>query len=93
MSSRIEEKYTLRVWNDSYNRYVEYFSYTTLERLKEQINRCIKDYNSYPYSRYSSWHIWKGNKSVDLTTAKYIIEHKRYKITKEEILKEVIKDD
>lgn len=93
MQERIEEKYILKVWNDSYNRYVTYFSYSTLERLKEQIKRCIEDYNSYPYSKYSSWYIWGGNKRVDLTKAKYIIEHKRYKITKEEILSEVVKNN
>ena len=94
MSERIEDKYTLKVWSDSYNRYVTYFSYATLERIKEQINRCIEDYhNSLTFrlkTHLSSWHIWRGCKRVDLKTAKYFIEHKRYKITKEELLSEVI---
>lgn len=88
MNTRIENKYTLKVWNDSYNRYVEYVSYTTLERLKEQINRMIKSYNN-PNMAFD-WSIWRGCKRVDLKTAKYIIEHKRYKITKEELLSEVL---
>ena len=96
MNTRIEEKYTLNVWIESYNRYVEYFSYTTLKRLKEQIDRCIEDYhNSYNYRRkhhYSSWDIWRGCRRVDLKTAKYIIEYKQYKITKEELLSEVVEN-
>ena len=97
MNTRIEEKYTLKVWSNSYNRYIEYFSYTTLERLKEQMNRCIEDYHNSVIFRskkhFSSWQIWRGCKRVDLKTAKYIIEHKRYKITKEELLSEVIEND
>ena len=84
MPERIEEKYTLKVWSDTYNRYVEYVSYSTLERLKEQINRMIQSYNNP--NRTHDWSIWRGCKRIDLRTAKYIIEHKRYKITKEELL-------
>lgn len=91
MSERIEEKYTLKVWSNSYNRYVEYISYTTLKRLKEQIKRMIKSYNN-PNTAFD-WSIWRGCKRIDLTTAKYIIEHKRYKITKEELLSEVVEND
>ena len=91
MSERIEEKYILWVWNDSYCRYVQYISYTTLKRLKEQINRMIKSYNNP--NRTHDWSIWRGCKRIDLTTAKYIIEHKRYRITKEELLSEVVEYD
>ena len=87
MQERIEEKYTLKVWSDTYNRYVEYVSYTTLERLKEQINRMIQSYNNP--NRTHDWSIWRGCKRINLTKAKYIIEHKRYRITKEELLSEV----
>ena len=90
MNTRIEEKYTLKVWNNRYNRYVEYVSYSTLERLKEQINRMIKSYNNP--NMFHDWSIWRGCRRVDLKTAKYIIEHKRYKITKEELLSEVEED-
>ncbi len=89
---RLEDKYTLKVWSDTYNRYVVYFTYSTLKRLKEQINKCIEDYQKPIYKR-GGWYLWRGNKVVDFTTAKYIIEHKRYRITKEEVLSEVIKNE
>lgn len=92
MSERIEEKYTLKVWSNTYNRYVEYFSYSTLERLKKQITKCIEDYQELFYKR-RSYYIWKGNKIVDFTTVKYIIEHKKYRITKEELLREVLNNE
>ena len=91
MSERIADIYTLKVWSNSYNRYVTYFSYSTLERVKEHINRCIEDYQK-PFYKRGGWYIWFGNKVVDLTKTNYIIEHKRCKITTEELLSEVIEN-
>lgn len=88
---RIIDEYILKVWSDTYNRYIKYCSYTTLKRVKEQILRYIEDYNK-SFGTRGSWYIWRGNKPVDFRTVKYLVVHKQYKMQKEEILEEIIEN-
>ena len=88
MTSRIEDRYTLYVWSYSLQRYIEYCHFTTLERVKEQIDRMIKSYNNP--NRTHDWSIWKGCKRIDLKEKPYKIVHRQFKITTEQLIEEVV---
>lgn len=89
--TRYEDKYTLYFWNNSLNRFVKYCEYTTLKRLKHQINRYRENYKN-EYLK-GDWYIWKDHRPIDVDNTKYKIVHTRYKISRECVFKEDVNED
>ena len=89
MTERIEDKYILYFWSDTYNRYIEYCSYSTLGRVYKQIER----YREYWRQKYKEgWNIWKGSKPIDPDKTPYIIKHKQFRLVKELITCEMVEE-
>ncbi len=87
--SKIVEEYTLYVYKPNVARWVKYCSYTTLEKVKEQIKRYNEDMGKKWYQR-SGWNLWKGNEPILISGCKIKIVHRRYEVVKTTILEEEI---
>lgn len=91
--SKIVEEYSLYVYKPNVDRWVKYCSYTTLEKVKNQVQRYKEDMskNKKWYQR-SGWNLWKGNEPINISEYQTKIIHRRYEVVKTTILEEEINE-
>lgn len=89
--SKIVEEYALYVYKPNLARWVKYCSYTTLERVKRQIERYIEDMQKSYYTR-GSWFIWRGKEPIIISDYKTKIIHRQYEVVKKMVLEEEINE-
>lgn len=87
--SKIVEEYTLYVYKPSVARWVKYCSYTTLEKVKNQIQRYKEDIGKKWYQR-GGWNLWKGNEPINISEYQTKIVHRTYEVVKTTLLEEEI---
>ena len=89
--NKIVEEYALYVYKPNVARWVKYCSYTTLEKVKEQIKRYNEDMSKIWYQR-GGWNLWKGNEPINISDYKTKIVHRRYEVVKKTILEEEVNE-
>ena len=81
---KLVNQYTLYVWNDKLQKYSIYCTYSTLERVKQQIELYKQNKDN------RRWNVWKGCKPIDIENAQYYVRHKMFKVTEEVIDAKVV---